>query len=96
MVAEKRSLQNEDFLLKKRASERLMLVSLATILSDTLDWERFDTNPDAEVSAKKLVQSCETYTIEEHNGDCPRCRDGVIFFTPEEWFPMDAFRNEWP
>jgi hypothetical protein len=37
MVAEKRSLQNEDFLLKKRASERLMLVSLATILSDTLD-----------------------------------------------------------
>ena len=45
-----------------------------------LDWESFDTIPDAELSGKKLVQSGETYTIEEHNGDCPRCRDGVIFF----------------
>ena len=45
----------------------------------TLDWESFDTIPDAEASAKKLMQSGETYTIEEHNGDCPRCREGVMF-----------------
>ncbi len=43
----------------------------------TLDWESFDTIPDG---AKKLVQSGETYAIEEHNGDCLRCRVGVIFF----------------
>ena len=46
----------------------------------TLDWESFDTIPDAETNAKKLVQSSEAYTIEEHNGDCLRCRVGVIFF----------------
>lgn len=46
----------------------------------TLDWESFDTSADAEVSAKKLMQSGETYTIEEHNRDCLRCRVGVIFF----------------
>lgn len=45
----------------------------------TLDWESFDTSADAEANAKKLIQSGETYTIEEHNRDCSRCRDGVIF-----------------
>ena len=45
----------------------------------TLDWESFDTSADAEASAKKLMQSGETYTIEEHDGDCARCRAGVIF-----------------
>jgi hypothetical protein len=37
----------------------------------TLDWECFDTIPDAEASAKKLMQSGETYTIEEYDRDCP-------------------------
>lgn len=41
--------------------------------SANLDWERFDTIAEAEVSAKQLVRLGETYTIEEFDGTCPRC-----------------------
>jgi hypothetical protein len=42
-----------------------------------LDWECFDTSADAESNARKLVQMKETYTIEEHDGTCPRCQDAM-------------------
>ena len=44
---------------------------------DTLDWERFVTRGEAEKSAKELVRPYESYTIEEHDGACPRCRDAM-------------------
>jgi hypothetical protein len=40
-----------------------------------LDWERFNTHAEAEASAKQLARPGETYTIEELDGDCTRCRD---------------------
>ena len=40
-----------------------------------LDWERFDTQAEAEASAKQLARPDETYTIEEFEGACPRCPD---------------------
>lgn len=40
---------------------------------DTLDWERFSSRGEAEASAKQLVRSGETYTIEERDDACPRC-----------------------
>ena len=43
----------------------------------TLDWERFDTSAQAEKSAKELVRPYESYTIEEHDGACPRCREAM-------------------
>ena len=42
-----------------------------------LDWEYFSTCAQAEASAKQLVRQVETYTIEEHNEACPRCRDAM-------------------
>jgi hypothetical protein len=42
-----------------------------------LDWECFNTYPDAEASAKQLLLQGETYTIEEHDEACPRCRDAM-------------------
>jgi hypothetical protein len=41
----------------------------------TLNYECFDTRADAEAGAKELVRRGETYTIEEHDGGCPRCQD---------------------
>lgn len=38
-----------------------------------LDWEAFSTPKEAEVSAMQLARQSETYTIEEFDGDCPRC-----------------------
>lgn len=38
-----------------------------------LDWERFDTRLDAQISAAQLVRPDETYTIEEHDEGCARC-----------------------
>jgi len=39
----------------------------------SLDWEPFDTQEEAEASAKQLVLPGETYTIEKFDGACPRC-----------------------
>ena len=39
-----------------------------------LDWERFSTAAEAEASAKQLLRRGETYTVEEHDETCPRCR----------------------
>ena len=47
----------------------------------TLDWERFSTPGEAEVSAKQLVRMGETYAIEEHDGMCLRCRDAMKAIT---------------
>ena len=38
-----------------------------------LDWEAFSTRREAEASAMQLARASETYTIEEFDGDCPRC-----------------------
>jgi hypothetical protein len=40
----------------------------------TLDWEVFGSCKEAEATAKQLVRQKETYTIEEHDGTCLRCR----------------------
>jgi hypothetical protein len=40
-----------------------------------LDWECFGTAVDAERNAKEWVRPGETYTIEEHGAECPRCGD---------------------
>jgi hypothetical protein len=40
-----------------------------------LDWDIFDTPEEAEAAAKQLVLPNETYTIEQFDGDCPRCND---------------------
>ena len=42
-----------------------------------LDWECFSTYAQAESSAKQFVRQVETYTIEEHNEACLRCRDAM-------------------
>jgi hypothetical protein len=39
-----------------------------------LDWECFDTQVQAEARAKELVGPDETYSIEERDETCPRCR----------------------
>jgi hypothetical protein len=43
----------------------------------TLDWECFRARADAETRAKQLARREETYTIEEHDGTCLRCRDAM-------------------
>lgn len=40
-----------------------------------LDWERFSSPAEAEASAKQLALPGETYTIEAHDGTCPRCQE---------------------
>jgi hypothetical protein len=39
-----------------------------------LDWERFDSREEARRGAEVLVRLGETYTIEQFDDDCPRCR----------------------
>jgi hypothetical protein len=39
-----------------------------------LDWECFNTYADAEARAKQLLRQDETYSIEEYDETCPRCR----------------------
>ena len=39
-----------------------------------LDCDRFDSREEADASAAHVVRSGETYTIEELDGTCPRCR----------------------
>jgi hypothetical protein len=40
----------------------------------SLDWDRFDSREEAEANAAHLIRPGETYTIEELDGTCPRCR----------------------
>jgi len=42
-----------------------------------LDWEPFPTQEKAERQAKELVRPGETFTVEQFNGDCPRCLEIV-------------------
>ena len=44
-----------------------------------LDWERFSSRADAEAGAKQLMRLGETYTIEEHDGACQRCRNAMKY-----------------
>ena len=41
---------------------------------DTLDWERFGSRAEAAASARQLARFGETYTIDERDENCPRCR----------------------
>jgi hypothetical protein len=43
------------------------------VYSKKLDWERHDTQAEAEESAKRLAQGSEEYAVEQFDGDCPRC-----------------------
>jgi hypothetical protein len=40
-----------------------------------LDWEAFRTQTEAEHQAKELKLPGEEFTVEEFDGDCPRCRE---------------------
>jgi hypothetical protein len=40
-----------------------------------LDWERFATRAEAEHAAMRLALPDEEYTIEEIDGDCPKCAE---------------------
>ena len=44
---------------------------------EVLDWEAFDTRVEVEASAKQLVRPGETYSIEEQDETCPRCRTAM-------------------
>jgi hypothetical protein len=41
-----------------------------------LDWQRFETRPEAQQAAKGLVGSGETCEIEEVDTSCARCSAG--------------------
>ena len=38
-----------------------------------LDWERFETPDAAELRATGIVRKDESYTVDEHNEQCPFC-----------------------
>jgi hypothetical protein len=40
-----------------------------------LDWEVFPTQEEAEHQAKELMRPGEKFTVEQFDGDCPRCRE---------------------
>jgi hypothetical protein len=40
-----------------------------------LDWESFSTPAQADVSANQLMRRGETYTIEQYDQSCTRCRE---------------------
>ena len=49
-----------------------------------LDWEVFRTEYEAKAQAEELVQPDETYTVEQFNGDCPRCVNFRNLGSPRE------------
>lgn len=49
----------------------------------TLDWQGFRTREEAEAHAKELVRQDETYTLEDFDGDCPRCLDAWNLKSPQ-------------
>jgi hypothetical protein len=51
---------------------------------DSLDWESFASRADAQASARELVRPGETYTIEERDEACPRCRAAFKWKTAYE------------
>jgi hypothetical protein len=42
--------------------------------SEKLDWERFNSREDAEVSAEQLMRPGESYEIEEFDDSCAECK----------------------
>ena len=44
---------------------------------ETLDWQVFGTQCDAEDAARDRVRPDETYTIEEHSGYCVWCKEAA-------------------
>jgi hypothetical protein len=52
----------------------------------TLDSEGFRTRGEAEARAKQLMRLGETYTIEDFDGDCPRCLDAWNLKSAQERF----------
>jgi hypothetical protein len=45
--------------------------------SGALDWERFGSRAEAEEGARQLMRLGESYTVEEHDEACSRCRDAM-------------------
>ena len=41
-----------------------------------VDWEAFSTRAEAEALARDLARVDEEFTIEEFDGNCPRCANG--------------------
>lgn len=42
-----------------------------------LDWECFSTRAEAEATARQLVRQEETFSVEERDETCPRCREAM-------------------
>ena len=58
--------------------------------SGQLDWERFETEYDAEASARHLIQYKETYRIEEFDESCPRCMKAANLKYPWQRLVLEA------
>jgi hypothetical protein len=41
---------------------------------DAPDWQRFKTHAEARFRALELVMPGESFTVEEHSGDCRACQ----------------------
>jgi hypothetical protein len=73
---------------------------------DALDWESFGSRAEAEASAKQLVRLGETYTIDERDEDCPRCRTAFkwktayetqeTYLNPNHNYPIVKYRWQQP
>jgi hypothetical protein len=59
---------------------------------DGLDWESHASRADAEASARRLVRLGETYTIEEQDEACPRCRRAA-FKSKTEHVTQETYRD---
>jgi hypothetical protein len=55
--------------------------------NDKLDWEAFSTKREAEMAASQLVRPDERFTIDQFDGDCPRCE------TPDCNLAQDQIRS---
>jgi hypothetical protein len=42
---------------------------------EKLDWEAFRTQEEAERQAKELMLPGEKFTVEQFDGECPRCNE---------------------
>ena len=62
---------------------------------EALDWEAFDSRADAEIGAAQLVRFGETYTIEERDQDCARCRDAFKLKTAHQAEPEPKTQYMW-
>jgi hypothetical protein len=66
---------------------------------DSLDWESHASRAEAQARATQLVRLGETYTIEEQDETCPRCRRAAVKSKTEhvtqETYPDPNLKYPW-